>query len=82
MTDALNPNHPTTRALEDQWHKIAALIMHKMGIDHVVISAQDIASMGGAKAVTAQELSDGLHFRLVDYVTGEKLARMEGGLPT
>ena len=32
MSDELNPNHPATREVHDHWHKIAALMMFKMGV--------------------------------------------------
>lgn len=81
MTE-LNPNHPTTQAVHDHWHKIAALIMHKLDLDHVVITPDDINQLMRANSsITMQELGDGIHLRIVDRVTAEKLARENGGLP-
>ncbi len=27
-----NPNHPVSRALEAEWHKLTALVMQKLGV--------------------------------------------------
>lgn len=78
----LNPNHPTTRSLDGQWHKFAAMLMQKFGTDHVVLTALDVISFGGGRAITVQELDDGIHLRIVDERTADRLAREHGGLPT
>lgn len=77
----LNPNHPVTQAVSDQWHKLVALLLRKMGTDHVVITAADLMAMRPGSAIVVQELHDGLHLRLVDSETAEQLAREHGGLP-
>lgn len=81
---ALNPNHPVTRAMDGQWHKIAALIMAKAGIRSVVITPADIESLGqgGGTGIAIKDQPDGIHVWLVDQETGAALARKEGGLPT
>ncbi len=83
----LNPNHPTTQAIHGQWHKFALLIMAKQGLNHIVISIEDIQDAmtmfrGDLPAITACEKEDGIHFRIVPLKEGEALARQEGGLPT
>ncbi|MET3652503.1 hypothetical protein [Dyella japonica] len=60
--------------------KFAALLVAKQG-GHVVISMQDIRSTPEGLFLTVQELNDGIHLRLVDEQTAERLARKEGGLP-
>lgn len=45
--DALNPNNPVARATFGEWHKIAALIMHKLGVKRVEITNEDVDSMTG-----------------------------------
>ncbi len=76
----LNPNHPVTRAVSEHWHKIAALLMFKYKIEHAVITIDDIKNMPNS-AIAVQELSDGIHIRLIDGADAERLARKEGGLP-
>jgi hypothetical protein len=73
-----------TRAAEDQWHKIAALILHKLGRRDVVITAADIAAATGGDemlCVVLDEQADGLHVRLVTEAEGRALAKKAGGLP-
>lgn len=82
----LNPNHRTTQAVSDQWHKFLAILMLKLGHNHLVISESDVADFmnSGFGAVTVKdgEHGDGcLHFRLVSMSEAERLAREEGGLP-
>lgn len=79
--DELNPNHPVTQAVSDHWHKLAALLMHKMGSAHVVITMSDLESLQPGTCITVQELHDGIHLRLVDITTAEQMARQQGGLP-
>lgn len=76
-----NPNHRVTQAMHDQWHKICALLMMKMGQKHVIITPADIENIGLESAIAVQELPDGIHIRLVDEKTALRLAREEGGLP-
>ena len=75
----INPNHPTTRWVSDHWHKLCALVVQQAG-GHVVISMKDLLAMDG-KAITVQELADGLHLRIVSMAEGERLAREHGGMP-
>ena len=41
----LNPNNPVTRAASGQWHKVAALVMHKLGVKHVEIRMEDVDAL-------------------------------------
>lgn len=79
----LNPNHPVTRTMAGQWHKIVALLMAKFGQSHIEISAADIESAlaGEMKAVTIRERDNAIVLDLVSMKEAERLAREEGGLP-
>ena len=77
----LNPHHPTTRKFSDQWHKLLAVMMHKNGVTHVVITAADVeAATATGLNISVQELKDGIHLRLVDDETAIQLARQHGGI--
>ena len=78
----LNPNHPVTQTLHDHWHKIAAIAMRQLGIDHLVITSADIESLPEGMFLVAQELRDGLHVRFVAEKTAHQMAIEHGGLPT
>lgn len=77
-----NPNHAMTQAISGQWHKIAALLIRKLGVDHVVISEHDVAMLSSSsnKNITVKELDDGIHLRLVDDKRAAELIKKEGGL--
>jgi len=77
----LNPRHPATRAAREQWHKITAILMKKMNLTHVVITLQDIEALSadGEVNIALQELTDGIHLRLVDNATAERMVREHGG---
>ncbi len=82
----LNPNHEVTNKMRDQWHKIALLLMMRMGETHVVITVDEIEKMAMAPpdealAITIHEERDGLHVEIVSFRDGMELARKEGGLP-
>lgn len=84
MTEA-NPNHPVTRAVRNEWHKIAAFLLVKLNEGReVVLTLADIeaalARPGGINIVL-HEKRDGLHIKLVGDDEAERLAREAGGLP-
>lgn len=80
----INPNHPVTQALHDQWHKILCVVMHKLGEDHVVITQSDLIALGasGSKCIVAHDRSDGLHIMVMDEARARDLAAANGGLPS
>jgi hypothetical protein len=79
----LNPNHPVSEGIHDHWHKIAFLLMLRMGCPHVEITAEEIerSISGEFGAITVREKGDALHLDLVSWETANRLAREEGGLP-
>jgi hypothetical protein len=83
MSNSLNPNHPTVRALDGHWDKICALIVKKAG-GHVAISAAEIEALvtGPEIAMTVQDHDGVLHLRIVPLELGRAIAKREGGLPS
>ena len=77
----LNPNHPVAQMAEGQWHKLCALAMVSMGTDHVVIDRSTVQAMQHGLNIVVDNQPDGVHLRLVDDATAQRLARAEGGLP-
>lgn len=52
---------------QDQWHKIAALVMQANGHESMVISREAmLRSMSTPRAVYFEEASDGIHVWLED----------------
>lgn len=79
----MNPNHPTTHAVRDQWHKIAMLLVLMMGERKVVIPADmvsNLADVDGA-AITIKFTDAGIHLEIVAAEEADRLAHQEGGLP-
>lgn len=74
----LNPNHPTTKAVHDHWHKIAAILMWKLKQDHVVFTSMDIQAFPKDLAIAIKENHDGLHIMLTDMSHAVRLAKKEG----
>jgi hypothetical protein len=87
----VNPNHPMTKFVREQWHKICALLMQKMEAEHkipglpdyeVEITAGEIERLTERNlAVVIQERGERLFIRLMPMEMGEKLAREHGGMP-
>lgn len=77
----INPNHPVSRMMRDQWHKVVALLMTKQRVNEVVITPDDIRALPADPAIAVHEQADGLHIILLDGAVAERLARREGGLP-
>lgn len=63
--DELNPEHPVTKLLHSEWHKLAAILVQRFTGGHVVITEQDIRSLPVDCSIVAQEFEDGLHLRIV-----------------
>lgn len=63
--------------LEDQWHKIAAMIMHKLKITDFEISLEDLGTLGNGKVVIADTRGGKLVIRLRSIE--EAQAMMHGG---
>lgn len=81
----LNPNHPVTREMREQWHKLCALAMFKLGAPEVDITSADIAefeaALGAGASITVHPKDDVLELRLVNGAEAARLAREHGGLP-
>lgn len=79
----LNPNHPVTSSMHDQWHKIVALLMRKFNLNHVELSEGEVMAFAesGSGAVTIRERDGAIHLDLISWEEAERLAREEGGLP-
>lgn len=82
MIEERNPNHPITRTVHDHWHKIAAMIMLKLGLRIVTITHADLVKFAGEDIdIVLHEHDKVLDIKLVSKEEGERLAREEGGLP-
>ncbi len=68
----LNPNNPVARAAHGEWHKIAALIMHKLGVKHVEIKMEDVDALNASAANIA--ISDEKGYMEVFLMTKEESA--------
>lgn len=80
----LNPNHKVVRQAHDHWHKIAAMIMLKLGKTELQFTMEDVNKMakGNVNIVIdarGESVTGVLTVRIVDDKTAEELARKEGG---
>ena len=76
----LNPNHPVTKQAHDHWHKLCAILMHKFKTDHEVITIADIEEIPDDQVIVIQDLSNGLHLRLMHVSEATKLAKQHNAL--
>lgn len=78
----LNPNNRAASAARGQWHKIAALIMHKMGVTHVEIKSEDVDALlaSGRNIGIGDERGYMEVFLLTPDETKEMLKK-HGGMP-
>lgn len=79
----LNPNHPVTSKMHDQWHKIVLLLLARIPQMRTIITLEEITRIaeGGGVAITIKEVANGLELRAMTMDEGRKLAAQEGGLP-
>ena len=81
MDGELNPNHPVTIEVHDHQHKIAALLMVKMGVTKTVITLDEIHKLEGLNIAIHPDDRVGIQLFLVSDKDADRLARKEGGLP-
>jgi hypothetical protein len=81
---SINPNHEVTQFMNDQWHKLCAVLMQKQGIISVDITARDIEALAlsGRSNIVCDAKSDRIQLRLVTDEEAASLARQAGGLPS
>lgn len=81
MTE-LNPNHPVTSAMHDQWHKVVAALMVKYHMDVAVIDVEDLLRLqrSSKRHVVIEGKGEALQLRLVTEQEAVRLARQAGGL--
>lgn len=85
MIEELNPNHPVTNELREQYHKLLAIVMWRFGMDRLVVTSEEIERFvtdhPGGINVAFEPKGHNLTIRIVDDEEGARLARREGGLP-
>lgn len=73
MSDEINPNHQVTAMIHDHWHKMAALLMQKMGTNRVIITLDDINRLSEADvSIVFHGHRDTLELRLVGREEADK----------
>ena len=78
----VNPNHPVTQFARENWHKIAALLMQRLGADEVEITIEDVERLSArGVSIVIQDKNERLFVRLIGNAEAERLAREEGGMP-
>jgi len=71
-----------TKFAREQWHKICALLMQKLGTDNLEITEADIDKLHKRNiAIVMHEKDQRLFIRVVSQAEGDRLAREEGGMP-
>ena len=82
----LNPNHPVTQQLDDEFmHKVAAILVMKCG-GRAEISLEDVEAFGAmfggeTPTLVTKGGNETMEFWLVPISEAVKLAEKEGGLP-
>jgi hypothetical protein len=74
----LNPNHPVTVEIREQWYKLCAILMMKFDKIAVEITQKDIESLTDDLVIAADARGGRFVLRLMDRKEGERLARKEG----
>lgn len=80
----LNANHPVVKQAHDNWHKIAALIMVKLGLTELEITKDDVLKLAAGDInimldARGESKTGKLTIRIVDAKTAERMAAEEGG---
>jgi len=78
----MNPNHPVVQEMREQWYKIAAILLRRLG-GEAIITDDEIAAFASASKhniVIDTRGNTNLRLSLVDDEKARELARKEGGL--
>lgn len=80
----LNPNHKVVRQARDEWHKIAALIMVKLGLNELQLTMDDVNKLAAGNVnivldARGERETGIMTVRIVDDKTAAEMARKEGG---
>jgi hypothetical protein len=74
----LNPEHPVTKKLHTEWHKICLLLLEKLnGGREVVITEADVQTLVEKypdHAILAHDKRDGLHLKIVTMEQARRLS--------
>lgn len=77
----INPDHPVTKAIHNDWHKIVALLLHKFGVQQVTFTSHDmehlVAAFPDMPTVIIREQSGKLIVRLVSLAAAQREAAKE-----
>lgn len=82
----LNPNHPVTQVLDDEFmHKLAAILVMQAG-GKTRITAEDIQALTllfgrDEPTLVTHCHADSIELKLVPRTEAERMAREHGGLP-
>jgi hypothetical protein len=76
----LNPNHPTVQKVQDQWYKLCAILVARSPGKKTTIPLDEVLRIEGM-AITIKDTAGGIELQVVTMAEGERLAKMEGGLP-
>lgn len=72
----INPDHPVTKAIHNDWHKIVALLLHKFGVKEIIITSSDInrlmAAFPDMPTVTLRSHGEQLIVKLVSLAEGQR----------
>jgi len=71
----INSDHPVTQGAREQWYKIAAILLWRLG-GAMELGVDDIAQVAG-KAIVVKFENDVIDLKLVTMEEGERLAREE-----
>lgn len=77
----LNPNHEMAIAMNDQWFKIALIIMTKLGHTSIDITAEDLDLLSEGDCIVAEGFDEILRIRVVHEEEAIQIAKEAGGLP-
>lgn len=82
----MNPNHGVTQELHDQWHKVAMVLLNKLGKKQIKITMQDVQDLtkifpGEQPVIMFNAKDDHILLEIISFSEAEKLAKQVGGLP-
>lgn len=78
MNDAINPEHPVTRAMSQNWRAVVAVLIRKFtDSNKVVLTKEDLKLIQDNPVIAIKENTSGLNLILVTQEQALAMAQMQ-----
>ena len=73
----INPEHPVTKEIHDHWHKIAMILLDRLGVKELLITNAEVEEFGrkyDGMAILFHARKDGLLLKIITMEEAKRKA--------